>query len=383
MRFLNLVIVLSASTISFSTALDLDQNSLSSIKDSASDIAKSLTFLYPDKDVGLLPAPYWWWQSGSALDGLIAYWHTTGDGQYNNLVAKTLVSQGTDKKDFMTPDATGNDDQAWRGIAAMSAAEYGLLSPPNSPSWLELTQNVLNEQKGRWDDGRCGGGMKWKINQGDDGWHYKSTITNGLFFQLAARIGRFTGDVEALKWAEKSYDWTVGVGLIDKDYNVYDGTDDAKGSGCVDVNHDQWSYNVGVFMYGAAVMADKTGDKKWADRANGFVSSAQRNFVKNGALFESKCEGQGNCNTDQQSFKAALARWMGATATLLPDTKDEVGNVMGDAAGGVAKAFDAKWGATEQLTALETVGALICTSGKDAPGKPKEGKRGALMRFVA
>ena len=39
-------------------------------------------------------------------------------------------------------------------------------------------------------------------------------------------------------WAEKSWDWACSVGLIDGQYNVYDGTDDSKGTGCIDVDHD-------------------------------------------------------------------------------------------------------------------------------------------------
>ncbi|KAF2110919.1 glycoside hydrolase, partial [Lophiotrema nucula] len=279
----------------------------------------------------------YWWISGSTLDGLATYFHTTGDAQYNTLVANTLLSQATGANDFMMPDATGNDDQAWWALAAMSAAEYGIPSPAGAPSWLVLAQNVFNEQKGRWNTAKCNGGLKWKINAGDAGYTYRSTISNGLFFQLAARLARFTGDADTLSWAEKAYDWSTSVGLIDGDFNVYDGTDDSKGdNGCADVNHDQWSYNTGVFLYGSAVMAAKTGDAKWTTRAQGFLGSIKRNFVNNGNLFESKCEGAngsiGTCNTDQQSFKGAVARWMGATATILPQMAPDVQIVIGSAA---------------------------------------------------
>ena len=47
-----------------------------------------------------------------------------------------------------------------------------------------------------------------------------------------------TGNQTYFIWANKIYDWSVGVGLVDKDYNVYDGTDDT--INCSQVDHDQW-----------------------------------------------------------------------------------------------------------------------------------------------
>ncbi|KAF2265485.1 glycoside hydrolase, partial [Lojkania enalia] len=310
------------------------------LRTSSGQIATHITSLYPNRDLGLLPDPYWWWISGSTIDGLITYFHATDDAQYNTLIANTIISQATSTNDFMTPHATGNDDQAWWALAAMSAAEYGIPSPAGAPTWLDLARNVFNEQKGRWDMSRCNGGIKWKIKEGDDGWHYKSTISNGLFFQLAARIARFANDADAQSWAEKAYDWTVSVGLIGENFNVYDGTDDAKETGCVDVNHNMWSYNVGVFLYGSAVMADITKDLKWVDRTKGLLSSINRNFVKDGALFEQICEGANNCNIDQESFKGPLARWMGASATIMPDVTPDIQITVGAAAMAVGKIWN-------------------------------------------
>ncbi|OCK76890.1 glycoside hydrolase family 76 protein [Lepidopterella palustris CBS 459.81] len=364
-------------------AMSFDNSNTDSIKTTASTIARSLVSLYP-ANTGILPAPYYWWQSGTTLDGLLSYYHITGDTTYNALATSAILSQITPTNDFMKlPDCAGNDDQAWWALAAMSAAEYGLPTPAGSPSWLALAQNVYNELVGRWDTARCNGGMKWKIDPTADGYHYKSTIANGLFFQLAARLGRFTGDADYLSWAEKAYDWTVSVGLIDNDFNVYDGTDDAKGSGCIDVDHDEWSYNVGVFMYGAAIMADKTGDTKWDSRTLGFIASTVRNFLNNGVLFEKQCEGKGDCNTDQASFKAILARWMGATAVVYPDTAAAVQKVIGPSAIAFAGTFASSQGAGDQLAALDIVSASMCRGGNWGPGKPVMLGKKMAKRFVA
>ncbi|KAF1837130.1 Six-hairpin glycosidase, partial [Decorospora gaudefroyi] len=274
----------------------------------------------------LLPYPLWWWQSGTAIEALLTYGSATGDKQYEPLLQATLLNQATTTNDFMTPGATGNDDQAWWALAAMTAAENGVPQPARSTPWLDLARNVFNEQKGRWADSKCNGGLRWKIQKGDgkDGYYYKNAITNGLFFQLAARIAKLTRDADAQAWAERTYDWAVDVGIIDDAFNVYDGTDEM--NACADLNHDQWSYNVGVFLYGSAVMAVTTRDSKWTDRTRGFIGSARRSFTNpdTGALVESKCEGDASCNTDQISFKGILARSLGAAAEMLPAVRDDV-----------------------------------------------------------
>jgi mannan endo-1,6-alpha-mannosidase len=334
-------------------------------KIAAVQIARSLTASFPNPSIALVAPPYWWWQSGSIIDGLLTYSHVTGDKLYNDLLANTMLSQKSGSNDFMTPDATGNDDQAWWGLAAMSAAEYGLPNVPGQPTWLDLARNVFNTQKGRWRTDRCNGGLKWKINPSDPGFTYRSTISNGLFFQLAARLARFTNDADTLSWATKSYDWSVSVGLVSSQFDVFDGTDDSKGvNGCVDVNHDQWSYNTAAFLYGAAVMAAHTKEQIWMDRTNGFIGAAQRNFIKNEQFFEKFCQGSSSgCNTDQTSFKAVLARWMGTTATILPATKGTIAGVMGGAVKVVDQGWNAGMGVMEQFMALEIVDALSSSVG--------------------
>ncbi|KAJ4347494.1 hydrolase 76 protein [Ascochyta clinopodiicola] len=338
----------------------------------AGAFASSLHATYPDPGLALFAEPIWWWQSGSAVDALLTYTSTTGDSQYATLLSNTLITEATGTNDFMTVHATGNDDQAWWALAALTAAETNL-APTGPVPWATLAQNVFQAQTTRWDKEKCNGGMKWKILKGDGttGWHYKSSIANGLFFQMAARLALLTSSADIQAWAEKSYDWTVSVGLINPQFDVYDGTDDAKGeNGCVDVNHNMWSYNVGVFMYGSAVMAKLTGDEKWMERTNGFIASAKRNFVneETGELWEAKCEGDGSCDSDQVSFKGTLARWLGATAQLLPELRDSVQGVMGAASSMATAGTTDGLGAIAAFNLLEAVDAglrLQGVGGKD------------------
>jgi mannan endo-1,6-alpha-mannosidase len=222
--------------------------------------------------------------------------------------------------------------------------------------------------------------MKWQISPTANGYHYKSSITNGLFFQLAARLARFTGNPDQLRWATQSFDWMRNTGLIDKDYNVFDGTDDAKGpNGCIDVNHDQWSYNVAAVLYGAAVLQDFTGDAKWVGHTNGLLRSAGT-FFQGNVMFEPRCEPAGTCNADQLSFKAYLSRWLAGTAALIPSTRQTIMPWLTESAikaangcsGGVNQAqcgsrwsmnrFDGVVGVGQQLSAMEVIYGLLATS---------------------
>lgn len=100
-------------------------------------------------------------------------------------------------KKFMPENVTkelGNDDQAFWAFSAMSAAELGFPNPAKGkPSWVALAQAVFNSQVERWDLSYCGGGLRWQIFITNPGYDYKNTISNGAFFQLSARLARYTG----------------------------------------------------------------------------------------------------------------------------------------------------------------------------------------------
>ena len=131
----------------------------------SSSLAASLKSSFPDQNLALLPQPYWWWQSGTAVEALLNYGPTTGDWQYEEMLKNTIVTQATATNDFMTIDATGNDDQAWWALAALTAAE-NKVPQLGGIAWVDLARNVFNEQRQRYEDGAntCGGGLRWKID---------------------------------------------------------------------------------------------------------------------------------------------------------------------------------------------------------------------------
>jgi mannan endo-1,6-alpha-mannosidase len=268
------------------------------------------------------------WEAGAMVGALIDYTYYTGDTTYNDIVSQAMLHQVGPKEDYMTPNqtkTTGNDDQAFWGIAAMSAAETNFQNPPkDKPQWLALAQAVFNTQAGRWEDRTCGGGLHWQVFPWSPGYNYRNSISNGAFFQLSARLAKYTGNATYAEWAEKTWDWMYSIELISKNYEVFDGSDDKKN--CSDVNHIQWTYNAGAALLGAATMYAYTdGADIWRERVEGLLNATDV-FFPNGRniMVEVACEPILRCDIDQLSFKAYLARWMAATTRMAPFTYDTI-----------------------------------------------------------
>ncbi|MCJ1387822.1 hydrolase 76 protein [Xylographa bjoerkii] len=378
------------SWLSVAGAIPLDVNDDASIKQAASTIAYGLMTYYTGNQSsspvaeGTFPAPYYWWEAGAAWGAMIEYWHYTSDSTYNDVVTQALLSQISSTEDFMPPaeeGQEGNDDQFFWGAAAMSAAEYNFSSPSAPASrWLALAAAVFNDQVLRWNTATCAGGLKWQIYPSNTGYDYKNTAANGGFFQLAARLARYTGNATYVEWATTTWDWMAGVGLVDAQYAVYDGTQD--GQNCSQVNELSFSYTHGMLLYGCAALANATnGSAPWTGRATGLLAATTRFFTPfpNASLvmFEPACEPQASCNADQLSFKAYLARWLAASAQLVPDLTAAITTLLQHSAQAAAAAcaggargdtcgqkwyvggFDGSVGVGQQLGALEVVQGLL------------------------
>jgi len=193
---------------------------------------------------------------------MISYWHNTNDSTYVKEVRQAILSQSGTANDFLMPNQvydTGNDDQAFWALTAMSAVEYGFKDSSTSDTseneFLELAVNTFNEFVSRWNTTQCNGGLKWQFTPANNGFDYKSSVANGGFFQLAARLARFSGNATYLEWAEKEWDWMVGVGFLDDTtYTLIDGAGDNNGQNCTVHSPQQWTYNNAIFLYGAAVL---------------------------------------------------------------------------------------------------------------------------------
>ncbi|KAK9780088.1 putative mannan endo-1,6-alpha-mannosidase [Seiridium cardinale] len=323
-------------------AYNLDVNSTDSIKSVSKQMAADLMTFYtgnePGQTPGLLPLPYYWWEAGALFGSMVDYWYYTGDTTYNQLTADALLYQVGPYNDYMPPNQTlteGNDDQGFWGMAVMTAAEYKFPDPPQGkPQWLALAQAVFNTQAARWDPDHCNGGLRWQIFQWNNGYNYKNSISQGCFFNIAARLALYTGNSTYADWAMRTWDWMVNVQFMDQDYRVYDGSHIE--SNCSQIVPYQFSYNAGSFLLGAAAMyafADEKGlssDRDmWHERVDGLLNGTDVFFFRDGndsapVMFEVACEGVGLCNLDQQSFKAYLSRWMAATTKWAPWTYERI-----------------------------------------------------------
>ena len=334
---------------------------------------------------GILPQPYYWWEAGAMFGSLIDYWYYTGDTTYNNITTQAMLFQVGTNDNYEPSNQTldlGNDDQCFWGIAAMSAAESNYTNPDDTdPQWLALAQAVFNTQAAVWDNSTCGGGLRWQKFPFNAGFDYKNAISNGCFFNLAARLGAYTGNSSYLTWAERAFEWSHAIGLVADNnaggLSVYDGTDDEQN--CTSVNHLQWTYNAGTYLYGCAMMWNQTGDDMWKEFAlelwNG--SSVFFTGTNNQVMYEVACEPQANCNTDQLSFKAYLARWMAASVKVAPFLTDMIMPYLQTSAAAAAAQCDGgsdgvtcgtKWtqtvwdgtyGVGQQMSALEVIQSLL------------------------
>ena len=389
----------------------MDSYTLDSIKSAARTIAYDMMSYYTGNNTGdipgNLPGPYYWWEAGAMFGAMIDYWYYTGDSTYNDVTSQALLWQVGPNQDYMPPNQTkteGNDDQGFWGLAAMSAAEVNFPNPPpNQPQWLALSQAVFNTQVARWDTSTCGGGLRWQIFTFNNGYNYKNSISNGCFFNLAARLAKYTGNDTYAQWAETTWDWVTRVGLMDSNYYIYDGSDDTLN--CTQVNHIQWTYNAGAFLLGAANMYNYTnGSDVWKQRVEGLLKGTDV-FFQNNVMQEVACESNGKCDVDQHSFKAYLSRWMAATTKMAPFTYSDVMAKLGPSAQAAAlqcgggdngrtcglkwtdgATWDGSYGVGQEMAALEVIqsnlitqvsGPVTNSTGGTSQGNPNAGSKSA------
>ncbi|ODA79251.1 hypothetical protein RJ55_04844 [Drechmeria coniospora] len=314
-------------------------DTVDNIKTSASTLAYDLMLFYPGNKTGGIPGtlpgpppagPYYWWEGGAMMGTYIDYWHWTGDSSYNKVVMQGMLHQVGENENYMPANHTaslGNDDQGFWGMSAMLAAENKFPNPPDDkPQWLALAQAVWNTMVDpSRHDTTCNGGMRWQIPFSNAGYGYKNTIANGCFFNIGARLARYTGNKTYAEHAEKTWDWLWGVNYINHDnYYVYDGAH--VDMNCSDVNKATFSYNAAIMLQGAAFLYNFTnGDEKWKTRVDKLTEGLLNNFFPKGIAYEVPCEGrQGACTPDMLSFKGYVHRWLAVVTQVAPYTRDKI-----------------------------------------------------------
>ncbi|KAJ8123217.1 hypothetical protein O1611_g9648 [Lasiodiplodia mahajangana] len=391
MASIALYLLLSAGLVSAQVyKIDSNDDIISAAKSLAYDLMSYYHGNESGQTPGILPGPppagdYYWWEGGALWGTMIDYWHLTGDDTYNDVVTQGMLWQTGPNNNYMPPNwsaSLGNDDQGFWGMSAMLAAEENFPNPSDDqPQWLALAQAVWNTQADPdRHDSTCGGGLRWQIPFSNNGYDYKNSIANGIFFNLGARLARYTNNATYAKYAEDTWDWVVNVGLMDENYNIFDGAHVEKN--CTDINRAQFSYNNGVFLLGAAYMYNFTGDAKWATRVNGLINATFNVFFPNDTAYEASCEEHMTCTTDMLSFKGYVHRWMATATQIVPTIADTVLPVLQKSAqaavnqctGGTngrtcgfqwsSGAFDGSVGAGQTMDVLAAVSSLLINESK-------------------
>ncbi|KAK4185085.1 family 76 putative glycoside hydrolase [Podospora australis] len=370
---------------------DLNISDPTSIKGVAKTIAANTMSYYTGTETKFadLPQPHYWWQAGALMGSMLDYSHYTGDTTYDKLIARALLDQVGPDFNYMLPShfgQEGNDDQAFWGFSVLSAAETNFPHPDeNVPSWLTLGENLWNSLHSRWGiSGACNGGLLWQIfPQNPNGLDYINTVSNGGFFQISARLARATGNKTYADWAEKIYDWTEAVGMIDASGNVHDGASAKKN--CTDTNPLTFSYSAAIYLYGAAVMADVTADQRWTNRATKILDASKSFFGPfpnaTNIMYEHACEQVGTCNADMRSFKAYFSRFAYKSTVFVPSLQETIQEFWWPSVQAAVKTcadgtrnkcgqrwytqqYDGRGGLGEEMSALETVQGLLVGLGQ-------------------
>jgi mannan endo-1,6-alpha-mannosidase len=318
------------------------------------------------------------------MGALLDYSHYTQDSSYDQLLSTALSANIGPTNDLMIPKyqgQEGNDDQAFWTFNMLTAAERNLpqVEDASVPSWIQVAENAWNSLSGRWNMSACGGGLLWQIfPENPNGLNYKNSVSNGGLFQISARLYRATGNQTYLDWANKVWDWSVETRMIDQNYFVYDGAN--SDTNCTDINPVSFSYSAGIYLYGAAVLANATDGQAastWAQRTEGLLQGSRSFFSPydnaTNIMYEHACETVERCNVDMKSFKGYLSRFMYASALMMPSISAAVNELLSATATAAAKAcsggqdsatcgqkwyvggFDGSVGLGQQMCALETV----------------------------
>jgi mannan endo-1,6-alpha-mannosidase len=144
------------------------------------------------------------------------------------------------------------------------------------------------------------------------------------------------------------WDWETRYGLITPNYAVKDGigVNDAEKT-CQDIYAVEFTYNMGLFLHGSAVMYNFTGNNTWKDRTNGFLNRTEEWFLNDTVTFEPGCEPYGTCaieKLDILSFKSYLLRFLAATTQVAPWTFEPIIKMISATADAAVKVCTAKFG---------------------------------------
>ncbi|KAK1974263.1 family 76 glycoside hydrolase [Colletotrichum cereale] len=277
-----------------SATAELKIDTRDSIAESSRSLAKDAMSFYNGEE----PGGYWWYQGASFWATYLDYWHLTGDDSYADTIRTGMLHQTGPNNDYMPPNQTSslsNDDQCFWGTSALAAAEYDFPNGGGNATWIGLAKQVWTTQAApnRYDE-TGNGGLRWQVLPTSAGYDWKQTTSNVCFFNMGARLARYTGNAT----------------YSNETWAVYDGA--SVQTNCTDISKFQMSYNAAMLVQGAAFLYNITdGSNIWRERTEKLVDSFLKTFFFNGTAYEIACEGRkGLCPSDALWFKGYVHRWM-------------------------------------------------------------------------
>ncbi|KAI0020285.1 glycoside hydrolase family 76 protein [Xylariomycetidae sp. FL0641] len=303
-----------------------------SIKQAAALVAEDLMTFYKGDEPGEIPGvlplddDYYFYTGGALWGALLSYRSRTGNTSYDDIISNGMEHQVGAKDDFMPANwsaSLANDDQDIWALTSVLAATTDLEETQSNVTWLQMAQNVFDEQSNRpLDDGNCKGLLRWQIFPTNTGYNYVQTFANAAYFSLGAQIAVLQKNHTAATEASLVYQNLTDTGLIDdRTYRVYDGVELP---GCTDVNKLQLTYASGVVLQGYAYMYNYTdGDSMWRERIDGLLDHMEEIFFPDGVATEVACS-EGNCPLDFHFFKGMMFRYMADAMTVAPYTADRI-----------------------------------------------------------
>ncbi|RAH77088.1 mannan endo-1,6-alpha-mannosidase [Aspergillus japonicus CBS 114.51] len=319
--------------------LNIQVNDANSLATAGTAIADPMMTFYQQNQTEGIPGKLTdtWYVAGSMFMTLIQFWQASGVDTYNSVVSHDLMFQAGENYDFFSANYSqwlGNDDQMFWGLAAITASEAGLPERDGKPSWTSLARAVFNMQVNRWDNETCNGGMRWQVWPYQAGYTMKNAISNGGLFELSARLARFTKNETYAEWAEKIWDWSSTTPLLNTNLTIWNIADSTSNeANCKDAGNNQWTYNYGTYLSGAAFMYNYTnGSAVWEERVSRLLDStfakffptqfSSTNYGNGSVLSEVACEPILSCDRNQLCFKGYVAMWLAFTAILVPSKRD-------------------------------------------------------------
>lgn len=76
-------------------------------------------------------------------------------------------------------------------------------------------------------------------------------VANGCYFNIGARLHRYTQNDTYGELAEKTWDLMERLGYVSDKYDVYDGAHEPD---CTEINKAQFSYNAAMLLQGCAYL---------------------------------------------------------------------------------------------------------------------------------